>query len=833
MNRTTIDFGIDLGTTNSAIAVLNNIDAIIIKNDRDQDVTPSAVGISKTGELRRGEGAKNMFVAMKDAHIEFKRQMGTETVYEFKESGVRKKPEELSAEILKSLRADVLRVLGEDVTTAVITVPAAFELHQCDATRKAAELAGLRSSPLLQEPVAAALAYGFQVDTEKAYWLVYDFGGGTFDAAVIKAEEGLVNVVHHGGNNFLGGSDIDWSIVERVIIPRLVSNYNLPEFKRGNARWAKELRLLKHFVEIAKIELTNKSSASLLGCSFPDASGQSVDGEEIALTRDEVVAMAEPIVRRSTEICLKVLKDKNLPAAAIQKVILVGGPTKAPYFREILREQLQIAIDFTRDPLTVVAKGAAVFAATQKIDPRLLSRAKVGEYQIDLLKSNKSVGYETDPLIGGKVVDPAGGRVEGFTIELVNAKTKWRSGKLTLKSDGAFLINLLAEKGERNTFTIELHDASGTQQKPIPDQLVYTVGAVVEEQPVINSMGVALAGNEVEWFFLKGSGLPQKKKSQHAFLTSHAVKVGEDGDAVRIPIVEGESNAADRNRLIGELKIPSNKIKRDLPAGSEVEITLKMDESRILTVYAYITTLDEEFELTLDLRKPDVVPADLQLDFEREMERMQTLAKKAGNMTEAAAQQIIQDIRGSSLMQELQESISASTGEPAAAQKAEKQLLEFRLRLDDVESVIHWPTMVAEINDWLEELDKLVKQYGTEQQQHRAAELSREAAEIIAAHEVERLTRKQKQISDLYFKVLYSIPGYWVSQFQTLEAERASLKDPEQAERLLEMGRNYMDQNNVDGLRNVVVRLWELSPPQITKEAQRGLGSGLLLRSFK
>src|ERR1019366_1248948 len=160
--------------------------------------------------------------------------MGTDHVYHFKGSGQTRTPEDLSAEVLRSLRADVQQRTGELVEASVVTVPAAFELHQCDATRKAAQLAGLKDSPLLQEPVAAALAHGFQVDGEKAYWLVYDFGGGTFDAAIIKAEDGTIHVVNHGGDNFLGGSDIDWLIVEQLLAPKLVQEHGLEDFTRGN-----------------------------------------------------------------------------------------------------------------------------------------------------------------------------------------------------------------------------------------------------------------------------------------------------------------------------------------------------------------------------------------------------------------------------------------------------------------------------------------------------------------------------------------------------------------------------------------------------------------------
>lgn len=180
----------------------------------------------------------------------------------------------------------------------------------------------------------------------------------------------------------------------------------------------------------------------------------------------------------------KVLSEKNLSDSAVQKIILVGGPTKAPYFRDILREHIAIALDTSMDPLTVVARGAAVLAGTQKIDSKLQKKAAVGEFQIELPKALKTVGHETDPMVGGKVISPEGHTVSGFTVEMVNEKTKWRSGKIPLGEDGKFVLNLLAEKGERNIFVIELLNSAGTRQITVPDHIIYTVDAVVQEQSI-------------------------------------------------------------------------------------------------------------------------------------------------------------------------------------------------------------------------------------------------------------------------------------------------------------------------------------------------------------
>jgi len=476
MSRTTVDFGIDLGTTNSAIAVLRGTVADIIKNNKDQDITPSAVFIDKR-RLLVGQPAKNRLEdqnAADDVYIEFKRRMGTDHKYEFRAADRVMRPEEVSAEVLKSLRGDVQQRLGEDVRACVITVPAAFEQKQCAATIKAGQLAGFTQCPMLLEPTAAALAYGFQADVTKEYWLVYDFGGGTFDAAVMKAEDGSISVVNHGGDNYLGGSDMDWAIVDQIIIPELTANFNLPDFSRSNKKWRTALAVIKRSVEEAKIQLSRSDSAFLEGCKFKDADGEDVE-LEYKLTREALVGVAEPIILRSVEICKRVLHEKSLAPSAIEKVILVGGPTLAPYFREVLHGQLGIHLDHSVDPLTVVARGAAVFAGTQRIEAGAAPKAAAGQFAVDL--KYKPIGAEEDPTIRGEVRAGSGSGVDGLTIEFVNQGTHWRSGRVPLRADGRFKVNLLAEKGGQNTFGIELFDANGTKQVIQPDTLTYTVGA--------------------------------------------------------------------------------------------------------------------------------------------------------------------------------------------------------------------------------------------------------------------------------------------------------------------------------------------------------------------
>jgi len=187
-----------------------------------------------------------------------------------------------------------------------------------------------------------------------------------------------------------------------------------------------------------------------------------------------------------------------------------------------------------------------------------------GEFSIEL--HHKPVGIDSTPVVGGKVSAASSRDFSGFTIELINNKTQWRSGKIPLHPDGVFMANLHAERGERNTYAIELFDSSGRRQKVRPDTLSYTIGAVVEEQPLINSMGIALADNARGGFFEKGKGLPQKKTV--VFKTIRPLRQGQSGEVLRIPVVEGENELGDRNRLNGVLDIRVTRLDVICPQGA-------------------------------------------------------------------------------------------------------------------------------------------------------------------------------------------------------------------------------------------------------------------------
>jgi molecular chaperone DnaK len=585
---------------------------------------------------------------------------------------------------------------------------------------------------------------------------------------------------------------------------------------------------LKRAAEIAKIDLSRNERVTLETCKFEDDHGEEIEFE-CELTRGELIQVCEPIILRSAEICRRVLNEQKIGKETIKKVILVGGPTLAPYFRQILESTLGIPLDHSADPLTVVARGAAVFAGTQRRNARSATPLTVGEYHLELAKSFKPVGLDSSPFVGGKVSGASEQDFTGFTVEIINSKTQWRSGKVALRADGVFVTNLHAEYGERNTYTIELFDANGRKQKLSPATITYTimVGGDVE-QPLINSMGIALANNEYDKLFEKGRGLPLR--ATRDYQTIKLIRHGHPEDVFRIPVVEGENEKADRNRLNGSLEINGGMIRRDLPQGSDVEVTLTMDESRILTVRAYLPLLDEEFAAKIEMQRHQPNPDELQKDYEAEMRRFREVKSKALAAGGKTAERLVAEVETTPLVREVQELLVAAKTDPTAALQAEKRLLELKLKLDEAADTLEWPTLRENARACCEDLQKVAQKFGNDQQKEKAENLAEEVEDLIREERPERLRKKIEQMVRLYLEIVVTQPGWWVGQFQYLEEQQDQMSHPEQARRLLSQGRECIIKNNLAGLQNVVRQLWELLTDEEREKAMRGYGATIMRR---
>ena len=342
--------GIDLGTTNSCVCVYEGGEAKVIANPEGNRTTPSVVAFKK-GEIIVGDAAKRQVVTNKDTVSSVKRLMGTSEKVHV--NGKDYTPEEISAMILSDLKKTAEAYLGETVNKAVITVPAYFNDAQRQATKNAGKIAGLEVERIINEPTAAALAYGLDKQDKTEQILVYDLGGGTFDVSILELGDGVFEVKSTSGNNHLGGDDFDKKIVD----------YLVSEFKKENGvdltKDKMAMQRLKDAAEKAKKDLSGMSTTQI---SLPFLS-QGEDGPlhlELSLTRAKFEDLVRDLVESTKEPVRKALKDANLSVSDIDKVLLVGGSTRIPMVQELVKNELGKEPSKGVNPDEVVAMGAAI-----------------------------------------------------------------------------------------------------------------------------------------------------------------------------------------------------------------------------------------------------------------------------------------------------------------------------------------------------------------------------------------------------------------------------------------------------------------------------------------
>jgi molecular chaperone DnaK len=250
-----------------------------------------------------------------------------------------------------------------------------------------------------------------------------------------------------------------------------------------------------------------------------------------------------------------------------------------------------------------------------------------------------------------------------------------------------------------------------------------------------------------------------------------------------------------------------------------------MDESRIITIIAYIPILDEEFETTFNPRTTTTIVPILIEEHDKVIKRLDVLLKQAREMDDPDATSALEKLRSSPIIKELSEAMAIAKGDPDAATKGKSRLLELKIEIDAIENKMKWPMLVADIREWLEALDSWVKQSGKQAFQTEAKKLENEIEKIIANKETDRLGRKLNDVRDLLFQVRASVPAFWINHFNFLQKDKSKFIDQAKAQRLFDTGQNYLAQNNLDGLKNVVRQLWEILPKQVFEEMNRAFGS--------
>ena len=343
--------GIDLGTTNSCVAVMEGGKPVVIANNEGVRTTPSVVAFTKNGERLVGEPAKRQAVTNADKTISsIKRHMGTD--YKVSIDGKNYTPQEISAMILQKLKADAESYLGESVSEAVITVPAYFNDAQRQATKDAGKIAGLDVKRIINEPTAAALAYGLDNENEQKV-MVYDLGGGTFDVSIIEIGDGVIEVLSTNGDTRLGGDDFDQKIMDWMI----------DEFKKAEgvdlSTDKMALQRLKEAAEKAKKELSSATTTNI-NLPFITATADGPKHFDMNLTRAKFEELVSDLVERTAIPVQNAMKDAGLNYSDISKVLLVGGSTRVPCVQEKVKQLTGKEPNKSLNPDECVAVGASI-----------------------------------------------------------------------------------------------------------------------------------------------------------------------------------------------------------------------------------------------------------------------------------------------------------------------------------------------------------------------------------------------------------------------------------------------------------------------------------------
>lgn len=821
MTSQNILIGIDLGTTNSEIGINLNGRTEIIKNNHGDEYTPSVFGIDRTKNKIVGKKAyERMFKSptpedISNVKAEVKRLMGTDERTTFDRIGKSLNPEEISSEILKDLLTSVKRRFPEEVfNAAVITIPAAFSTLQSEATKRAGELAGLQYVVLLQEPIAAAIAYGFG-NNQNQNWLIYDLGGGTFDTAVVSNRNGLLSVLAHNGDNFLGGKNIDFEIVDKVIIPVISKEFQLRDFTRGNKGYLSQFHQIKVAAESAKINLSMDETAYIeIDLDIQDLTGKTVQAT-IPIGRKQFEELVSPMIEATIKTCQRTIQDAGLQNSDINKIVMVGGPTMMPIVRRKLEEKLKIKVDSSVDPLTIVAKGATIFALSQKIPANLLEIAPTSTshsvYSVEL--NFESLTSETNQTITGTVKGLPTDDGE-FTIQILSEDGSF-SGRRILLNQGRFLENLSLIKNTSNVFKLYLYDSKGDTISLQPNSFTITSGLAIAGTPIPHTLGLEVAKKDFESgfqlvnifepIFQKGQILPLKSQPE-VFKTTRQLSKGESINPLSIRALEGESAIPDRNTYICELGIFGTELPYDLPKGSDIEITLEVSESRELTITAFIPLFDATFMARSTVR--DVI---LQVnDLAAELEEQKTRAERLSKGCSPDEKRVITEH-----LKAVEVSVNNAQLDEDERRKANKQLKDIKISLDALERDKTFSQHVDTFNEGLERAKKVVDDLSIPDERPQWDEMLEkiedEGKKAIANNDKVLLARMNELLEEFTIRVMLSNPIVWVWHFEKL-AESTHYTDIRQANYIIQKGKLAVENQDFDEVRDCCRQLVNLLP---------------------
>lgn len=589
--------GIDLGTTNSAICSFNGEDLRIYKSPEQNDVTPSALFIDRRGHKFVGKRAYDNAARRPDnAATLFKRLMGTSTPIKLAAVDRTLTPEECSAEILRTLFGYLPEELHNDpLTGTVITVPAAFNQMQKEATLAAAALAGIGKVALMQEPVAAVMSI-MRRHREDGVFLIYDLGGGTLDVAIAESVAGRVSLLGHGGIAMCGGRDFDRLMLEDIVRPWLLERFDLPTDFATNPQFRMLVRMAVWATEKAKIELSARED-SVIALAEHELSVHDFSGNEIYLdievTRKMLDRLIIPRIDESLEAVHETMRKVALTARDLQRIVFIGGPTNYKPLRDRVAFELGIAPIIDINPMTAVTEGAALFA--ESIDWQSQNRnrrstretLRIGE-ALDVSFNYLARTPDNRAKILVRVGDPNAANIE-FQVDSLDTGTS--SGRMPL-SDGMTLELALSKLGA-NVFKVTVFDADGGPITIDDDRIhIVRTATTIDAIPASSSVGVEVLDRLTDYptlEFLVHEGDPLPRKGRKIFKASEPLEAGGSG-TINFKLWEGEiEHPVSDNRFIGVLSI----------AGTDFEEGIIAEGAELVCDYEILDSGNVILEITI------------------------------------------------------------------------------------------------------------------------------------------------------------------------------------------------------------------------------------------
>lgn len=829
-----IEFGIDLGTTNSAIAQCQGNDVRIFQSNDQANVTPSAVWALKTGRLIVGRRAYNAVVSDPDNVItEFKRWIGQPSVLPFPASGRSMGAEELSAEVLRCLVQDVHRQTGQQLDAAVVTVPADFSVLQCEATARAAGMAGLLQCPLMQEPIAAAVAYGAKPGAKDQRWLVFDLGGGTLDIAVISTREGQLNVLEHRGNKRLGGKDIDRLIVENLLLPALANDFQIPDPDDEPDDYKVLLRRLTLRAEEAKIDLTNTETVTVSLFDLGDDQAGAPIELEMDITRHELEELLGPFVERCTHLVREALDGARVSGTDLDRVLLVGGPTQMPVIRLALQEVTGASVDYSLDPMTVVARGAALYASTIEMN------ASTPQPRRSSAKVSAKLAFAR---VSNSLQPPVTGRIEGDVkdVKIDADGGYWTSGWVPVSGEGFFEMSVMLQEAKDCQFWLYARDASGHLLSIDPDGFNIRHGLEVAAPPLPHTVSLEVVASDgtAELLPLFHRGMPLPAEKDVTCRAAHTLRPSDPSSGLAIKFWEGETlNDPEANEWIGRAVISPRDVDRPVPAGAEINLSVKLDESRRISVTAFIPCIEHHFADHVympDPTGPDGAPqADgLPDEIANHLDRLNELDGRSLGVSDRNTRDELERLRQDVEDLDIEQAQSGGQGDPDQLARMLDASREIRTRLAALEKKFGRDGDSADESSnamvTAKDAEGLISQYGTAIEQNQIALLRKELDRAIRDNDQRGIRKAHEDLKEIRWYVLSRQEWYWCQLFEYAKDPNRRFINRTEARHWLERGDKALQAGDVGKLEEAVRELWALLPQtQVKQDQDRAMASGI------